>query len=139
MIEFHFKTDFSLENHEKYSRWLERLIESEQGSLEQLDYIFCSDEELLDMNQKYLSHDTYTDILTFDYTEDKAIAGDIFISVDRVRENAQDLNTEFEEELRRVMAHGVLHMFGYKDKTDEEASLMRTKEEEKMAMFHVEQ
>ncbi|CAZ95769.1 rRNA maturation RNase YbeY [Zobellia galactanivorans] len=139
MIEFHFNTDFSLENPEKYSRWLEQLIESEQGSLEQLDYIFCSDEELLDMNQKYLSHDTYTDILTFDYTEDKAIAGDIFISVDRVRDNAQDLNTEFEEELRRVMAHGVLHLFGYKDKTDEEASLMRTKEEEKMAMFHVEQ
>ncbi|OWW26795.1 rRNA maturation RNase YbeY [Zobellia sp. OII3] len=139
MIDFHFNTDFSLENPEKYSRWLEQLIESEQGSLEQLDYIFCSDEELLDMNQKYLSHDTYTDILTFDYTEDKAIAGDIFISVDRVRDNAQDLNTEFEEELRRVMAHGVLHLFGYKDKTDEEASLMRTKEEEKMAMFHVEQ
>ncbi|MBU3026708.1 rRNA maturation RNase YbeY [Zobellia galactanivorans] len=139
MIEFHFNTDFSLENPEKYSRWLEQLIESEQGSLDQLDYIFCSDEELLDMNQKYLSHDTYTDILTFDYTEDEAIAGDIFISVDRVRDNAQDLNTEFEEELRRVMAHGVLHLFGYKDKTDEEASLMRTKEEEKMAMFHVEQ
>ncbi|MDO6809144.1 rRNA maturation RNase YbeY [Zobellia galactanivorans] len=139
MIDFHFNTDFSLENPEKYSRWLEQLIESEQGSLEQLDYIFCSDEELLDMNQKYLSHDTYTDILTFDYTEDEAIAGDIFISVDRVRDNAQDLNTEFEEELRRVMAHGVLHLFGYKDKTDEEASLMRTKEEEKMAMFHVEQ
>ncbi|SIS38394.1 rRNA maturation RNase YbeY [Zobellia uliginosa] len=139
MIEFHFKTDFSLEHQEKYRRWLEKLIESEQGSLEQLDYIFCSDEELLDMNQKYLSHDTYTDILTFDYTEDKAIAGDIFISVDRVKDNAQDLNTEFEEELRRVMAHGVLHLFGYKDKTDEEASLMRTKEEEKMVMFHVEQ
>ncbi|WP_276168626.1 rRNA maturation RNase YbeY [Zobellia alginiliquefaciens] len=139
MIEFHYKTDFILENEGKYVDWLGSVISSEGGELNQIDYVFCSDEEVLDMNEKYLNHDTYTDILTFDYTEGKVIGGDIFISVDRVMENAKEFNISFEEEMLRVMAHGILHLFGFKDKSDAEVTLMRGKENEKIKMFHVEQ
>ncbi|MUH35151.1 rRNA maturation RNase YbeY [Zobellia amurskyensis] len=139
MIEFHYKTDFLLENEEKFSSWLNKVILSENGELNQVDYVFCSDEEVLEMNEKYLNHDTYTDILTFDYTEGKLIGGDIFISIDRVRDNADQFNISFEEELLRVMAHGVLHLFGFKDKSEEEISIMRSKENEKIQLFHVEQ
>ncbi len=139
MIEFHYKTDFLLENEEKFSDWLNKVILSENGELNQVDYVFCSDEEVLEMNEKYLNHYTYTDILTFDYTEGKVIGGDIFISIDRVRDNADQFNISFEEELLRVMAHGVLHLFGFKDKSEEEISIMRRKENEKIQLFHVEQ
>ena len=87
---------------------------------------------------QYLNHDTLTDIISFDYTEGKLISGDIFVSVERVKENALDFNVSFEEELKRVLAHGVLHYCGYKDKTKEDALLMRNKEEEKILLFHVE-
>ena len=117
MIEFHYNTDFSLENEQKFTDWLSTVIDSEGGTLSQIDYVFCGDEEVLEMNKKYLDHDTYTDILTFDYTEDKLIAGDIFISIDRVKDNAHEFNITFEEEILRVMAHGVLHLFGFKDKS----------------------
>ena len=139
MIEFHYKTSFSLDNEQKYADWLKAVISSEDGILSQVDYVFCSDDEVLEMNEKYLNHDTYTDILTFDYTEGKVIAGDIFISVDRVKDNAEQLSISFEEEMLRVMAHGVLHLFGYKDKSKEEVLLMRSKENEKIELFHVEQ
>ncbi|CAM4150885.1 rRNA maturation RNase YbeY [Zobellia roscoffensis] len=138
MIEFHYKTDFTLEGEAKYVDWLKAVIHSEEGELNQIDYVFCSDEEVLEMNEKYLNHNTYTDILTFDYTEGKCIGGDIFISVDRVKENAKEFNTPFDEEMRRVMAHGVLHLFGFKDKSDTEVTAMRHKEDEKIKMFHVE-
>jgi len=138
MIEFHYKTGFSLENEDKYSDWLNAVVESENGVLNQIDYVFCSDEEVLEMNKKFLNHDTYTDILTFDYTEDNVIGGDIFISVDRVKDNAKIFNISLEEEVLRVMAHGVLHLFGFKDKTKEEVVIMRQKENEKIMMFHVE-
>ncbi|CAM3419941.1 rRNA maturation RNase YbeY [Zobellia roscoffensis] len=138
MIEFHYKTDFALETEDKYVDWLKAVIDSEEGELSQIDYVFCSDEEVLEMNEKYLNHNTYTDILTFDYTEGKRVGGDIFISVDRVKENAKEFNTPFEEEMRRVMAHGVLHLFGFKDKSDLEVKTMRHKEDEKIKMFHVE-
>lgn len=96
---------------------------------------FCSDEYLHEINVKYLSHDTLTDIISFDNTIDDLVSGDIFISVDRVKDNAGIFDVSFENELKRVMAHGILHFCGYKDKTKEEKSIMRSKEEEKIALF----
>ena len=104
-----------------------------------INYIFCDDEYLLEINQQYLDHDTLTDIISFDYCVGNELHGDIFISVERVRENALDFDVKFEEELLRVMAHGVLHYCGYKDKSEEDEKLMRQKEEEKIKLFHVEQ
>jgi rRNA maturation RNase YbeY len=93
----------------------------------------------LEVNRKYLNHDTFTDIITFDYSDGKRIGGDVFISIDRVKENAMIFKTEFEKELLRVMAHGILHLFGYMDKTKVEKEQMRSKEDEKIKLFHVEQ
>jgi len=104
-----------------------------------LNYIFCDDDYLHEINVKYLDHDDYTDIISFENSVGNILHGDIFISTERVQENAEKFNIEFEEELLRVMAHGLLHFCGYKDKTKEEASLMRKKEDEKIKMFHVEQ
>ncbi len=139
MIDFHFETDFELEDTTKYSDWVTRIITTHKRKHSQIDYIFCDDEYLLDINQKYLDHDTYTDIITFDYTEDKVIGGDIFISVDRLKENASKFKVDFNDELLRVMSHGVLHLLGYKDKSEEDSDLMRKKENECINMFHVEQ
>lgn len=139
MIEFHYETDFQLKNESKFADWVSRVVASEGGTCGQIDYIFCGDSYLLKMNKKYLSHDTFTDIITFDYSEGKRIGGDIFISVDRVSENAAIFETDFEEELLRVMAHGVLHLFGYKDETEAGKAEMRSKENEKIKLFHVEQ
>jgi probable rRNA maturation factor len=107
--------------------------------LSALSYIFCNDQYLLDLNQTYLSHDTLTDIITFDYVEGTVVSGDIFISVDRLKENAAIFKVSFEEERLRVMAHGLLHLMGYKDKTTEDQEVMSNKENEKIKMFHVEQ
>ena len=139
MIEFHYELDFILDKEPYYADWLNRIVVSEGGNLRQVDYIFCDDEYLFEINLKYLDHDTYTDIITFDYSEGKALAGDIFISVDRVRENAKDYGAGFPEELLRVMSHGILHLMGYSDKTDRDRKIMRNKEDEKIKMFHVEQ
>lgn len=138
-LNFYSENQFQLRNEELYDAWLRRIIESEQMKLEEISYIFCDDEYLLEINQKYLDHDTYTDIISFDNSVGSILAGDIFISTERVEENAREFGVEFQEELRRVMAHGVLHLCGYKDKSDEDSALMRRKEEEKMKMFHVEQ
>lgn len=138
MIDFHFKTDFELDNKVKYADWIARVIETEQYRLVSLDYIFCDDDYLLTINQDYLSHDTLTDIITFDYTEGRDIKGDIFISVERVRDNAVLFNVDWKKELLRVMAHGVLHLMGYMDKMEKDIKVMRFKEEEKIEMFHVE-
>ncbi|SFW64642.1 rRNA maturation RNase YbeY [Sinomicrobium oceani] len=139
MINFHYELEFALEDECKYADWLEQVIISEEKQPGEISYIFCDDENLLTLNRKYLDHDTLTDIISFDYTEGTMIHGDIYISVERVRENAEDFNVNFADELRRVMVHGVLHYCGYKDKSPEEEKLMRAKEEEKMKMFHVEQ
>lgn len=108
-----------------------------------INYLFCDDEYLLDVNQRYLNHDTYTDIVTFDYVTANLISGDIIISVDRVKENAGIFGVPFEQEFRRVVIHGVLHLLGQGDKTDSEAAEMRRLEEEALAlwndMFPVEQ
>jgi probable rRNA maturation factor len=139
MINFNYETDFELQNESRYSNWLSQVIASEARREGEVNYIFCDDEYLLKMNVQYLDHDTLTDIISFDYTVGKEISGDIFISVERVRENAADFNVPFDEEIKRVMAHGVLHYCGYKDKTEEDEQLMRLKEDEKIKLFHVEQ
>ena len=119
--------------------WLSKVILSENKTEGEIIYLFCTDEYLLDLNQRFLNHDTLTDIITFDNTMGNLVSADICISIERVKENAVDFNVSFEEELRRVLVHGVLHICGYKDKSVEEADIMRAKENEKMALFHVEQ
>jgi rRNA maturation RNase YbeY len=111
-------------------QWINETIIAEGYNLSEVNYIFCSDVYLLALNQQYLDHDTYTDIITFDNTEiEESVAGDIFISVDRIRENAQTFVIPFERELHRVMIHGVLHLLGYKDKTKKDKTLMTQKED----------
>ena len=139
MIYFNYETTFELVNGSSYEKWISTIIQSEGKEEGEINYIFCDDDYLHKINVDYLDHDTLTDIISFDYSEGNFLQGDIFISVERVRENATDFNTNFEEELKRVMAHGVLHYCGYKDKSDEESLLMRKKEDEKIGLFHVEQ
>ena len=117
-------------------RWLKRIATNAGFNIKELNYIFCSDEYLYQVNRDYLKHDTYTDIITFDNSENKDdIEGDIFVSIDRVRENAKTHTQEVETEMNRVLAHGLLHLMGYKDKTQEEAALMRLKEEESIKLY----
>ncbi|MFZ4435284.1 MAG: rRNA maturation RNase YbeY [Flavobacterium psychrophilum] len=139
MISFNYETEFELTNESAVESWIGRVIASEQKSEGELAYIFCDDPYLLGLNQQYLQHDTLTDIISFDYSLGNELSGDIFISVERVRENAEEYNQSFENELLRVIIHGVLHYCGYKDKTETDEQLMRQKENEKIAMFHVEQ
>lgn len=139
MISYNYEIDFEVPNEDLYSNWIESVIESEGKECGEIAYIFCNDEYLLEINQQYLDHDTLTDIISFDYTEGDLVSGDIFISVDRVQDNATDFKISFEEELKRVMIHGVLHYCGYKDKTEKDEALMRNKEDEKIKMFHVKQ
>ena len=139
MISFHFNSEYVMNNSSDYSDWLTRVIKSEGYEVGDVDFIFCTDESLLELNQAYLNHDTFTDIITFDYSEGRMVSGDVFISTERVLDNANTYDVAFENELKRVMSHGLLHLFGYGDKTDKESKLMRKKEEEKIKMFHVEQ
>ena len=139
MIDFNYETDFELSDEAKYAEWISEVIAYEGKKEGEISYIFCDDEYLLEINQQHLDHDTLTDIISFDYTMGNEISGDVFISVERVKDNAVDFNVPFDEELLRVMSHGVLHYCGYKDKGDEEEKLMRSKEEEKIALFHVKQ
>lgn len=129
-ISFHSEgVDFQLENEQKLIDWINSTIQQEEKSATEITYVFCSDEYLYQMNLDYLNHDTYTDIITFDYTENSIVSGDIFISIDRVKENAIKFNTTFLNELSRVIIHGVLHLVGYKDKTIEQKQVMRSKED----------
>lgn len=139
MIDFNYECDFTLENEEAISAWLSAVIVSENKNEGEINYIFCDDEYLHKINMEYLNHDTLTDIISFDYTVGNELNGDIFISVERVQDNANDFNVSFDEELKRVIVHGILHYCGYKDKDEESEQLMRAKEDEKIAMFHVEQ
>lgn len=138
MISFNYETDFELENEAQYEDWISRIIESEGFDEGEINYIFCDDDYLHKINVEYLDHDTLTDIISFDYTVGNVLQGDIFVSIERVKDNAKDFNVSFDEELKRVLSHGVLHYCGYKDKSPEDEALMRSKEEEKMQMFHVE-
>lgn len=138
MINFNYESKFQLENEEAISNWISTSILSEDKKEGEISYIFCDDEYLHKINLEYLNHDTLTDVISFDYTMGNEIGGDIFISVERVADNAKDFKVSFEEELMRVMIHGVLHYCGYKDKGECNEELMRSKEDEKLAMFHVE-
>ena len=139
MIDFNYETDFTLDNEEAIANWLSISVMSENKKLGEINYIFCDDEYLTKINIEFLNHDTLTDIVSFDYSVGNEINGDIFISIERVKENASDFNVSFNEELKRVMVHGLLHYCGYKDKTEADELLMRNKEDEKMKLFHVEQ
>lgn len=129
MISFHSETKFDFNKESVLSKWVEFSIHQENKELGEINYIFCDDKYLLKKNIKYLKHNTLTDIISFDYSLGDVISGDIFISIERVEENAKDLSIEFGDELNRVMIHGVLHYCGYKDKTREEKKLMRSKED----------
>lgn len=123
-------TDFQLSDERSTSHWVNSIVSQEGFELQELNFIFCSDEYLYRINMEYLNHDTYTDIITFDNSEEeKHIEGDIFISIDRVKDNAKEIKSPFEDELDRVIIHGVLHLMGLKDKTSDEKEEMRKKEE----------
>ena len=121
-------TDFRFKGKRLTSNWLKQVAVAEGRSVGDISIIFCSDNYLLDVNKKYLQHDYFTDIITFDYCEGSVLSGDLFISVDSVRENASFYGASFEDELNRVIVHGVLHLIGYDDHTDEEIAVMRSKE-----------
>lgn len=135
MILFHSETDFELKSKLQYKNWLKRVAESHQKRIGDINYIFCDDDYLLQLNLQYLQHDTLTDIITFDYVEGNVLNGDIYISVERVRENASIFNVSFENELLRVLSHGVLHLCGFKDKSDKDAAEMRSQENAAIALF----
>ena len=112
------------------TRWIKRVIERFNKKAGDITYIFCSDAEILRINQSYLNHDYYTDIITFDYSEGDKLSGDLFISLETVKTNSEKFKTNYEDELHRVMIHGVLHLCGYNDKTPKEKKIMRAKEDE---------
>ena len=129
-ISFHIaEINFTLKDKNKIRLWIEELITKEKKEVGEIGYILCSDEYLLQMNKEHLDHDYYTDIITFDYCENKTISGDLFISIDRTKENAKEFGTSHKNELHRVMAHGVLHLLGYKDKSAKDAKKMREMED----------
>ena len=136
MITFNSETSFTLKNQKKLVKWISDVISSEGFQVGEINYIFCNDSYLNKINQEFLNHDTFTDIISFDYTLGKEVGGDIFISIERVLENAEKFNEVFENELYRVMIHGILHFMGYKDKTEKEKTLMRTKEDEKIFILN---
>ena len=128
MIEFHYDTDFKLDNEENLISWIENVISKDDFKVDEINYIFCDDEYLHKLNVQFLNHDTLTDIISFDNSIGKTLSGDIFISVERVKDNAKDFGNTFDEELTRVIIHGVLHFMGFKDKSEEEAKEMRNQE-----------
>ena len=129
MINFTSNTNFQLRHKTVLKSWIKKVVGKEGKKMKDLSFIFCDDMELLNKNSKYLNHDTLTDILTFDYSENNNISGDIYISIDRVKENAKTYKVTFENELDRVMIHGVLHLLGYKDKSKKDQKAMREKED----------
>ena len=135
MINFNYETDFKLHSEEAISNWIVEAIRLENHKLEEINYVFCNDEYLHKLNVEFLNHDTLTDIISFDYSIGKIVQGDIFISIERVADNAKDFNVPFEDELHRVIIHGVLHYCGYKDKSKSEAAFMRKKENHYLAIL----
>ena len=129
MIQFFFENIDEIPISTATISWLEDVIKTENKKLGEINYIFCDDEYLLKVNQDFLDHDYYTDIITFDYVKGKTISGDIFVSLPRISDNAKNLVKDFNSEFHRVLAHGILHLMGYKDKTEEEITVMRQKED----------
>lgn len=129
MIDFNYLDKFQLPNEQEVRAWLEFVLDQEDRELGEVSYIFCDDEYLYDLNLKHLNHNTLTDIISFDYSLGKVVSGDIYISVERVDENARDLGIEFDDELHRIIVHGMLHYVGYKDKSESQRKDMRKKED----------
>jgi probable rRNA maturation factor len=137
IVFFNEDIDFKFQGKNNFKSWLKKVSEKEGFKINNLNYIFCSDEYLHKINLEYLDHDTYTDIITFDNSEDENIVeGDIFISIERVKENSFTLNTVFEEELKRVIVHGLLHLCGYDDHSPEDKAEMRLLESEYIEIFN---
>ena len=134
MINYYSETDFNLENSDARSSWITEVVISRNKTLGEVSFIFCSDEYLHDLNVKFLNHDTLTDIISFDESLGDEINGEIYISVERVKENAGSYDVTFDEELDRVMIHGILHFCGLKDKSDEESEAMRKAENEALGL-----
>ena len=135
-IQFSFQTNYPLKSRTKIKQWIKQVIEAKGKKTGNITYIFCDDEYLLEANNQYLPHDYYTDVITFDYVENDLISGDIFISTDRVRENALAFGSSETEELHRVIIHGALHLLGLKDKSEKEASQMRQAENEALKLLN---
>lgn len=129
-ISFAFQTNCSLKKRTILKQWITTIVENNKKEVGEISYIFCSDEQLLEINKEFLNHDYYTDIITFDYSEADIVSGDLFISIDRIKDNAKTLDVLYQEELHRVIIHGILHLLGFKDKTDEESQNMRLLENE---------
>ncbi len=135
---FYLGVHFGLESRTRLKKYIIRQVEKESRKLKSLNYIFCSDKKLLEMNRQYLKHDYYTDIITFEYSENsREIVGEIYISVDRVRENAKILRTTFKEEIHRVIFHGILHLLGFKDKTSSQKRNIRKLEDQWLKKYFV--
>lgn len=128
-------TSFTLKNKKKHRGWFHTILANFSKKAGNINFIFCSDDYLLEINRSYLDHDYYTDIITFPYTSEP-VSSDIYISIDRVRENAEEFGVDHMEELRRVMAHGILHLCGLGDKTDEEISKMRSEEDQALSQWN---
>lgn len=135
-IQFSFQTNYPLKARTKIKQWIKQVIEAKGKKTGNITYIFCDDEYLLEVNKQYLQHDYYTDVITFDYVENDLISGDIFISTDRVRENALAFGSSETEELHRVIIHGALHLLGLKDKSEKEASQMRQAENDALKLLN---
>ena len=128
MISFNYETNFKLQNKNKISSWISSVINSEKHKEGEINYVFCNDDYLHKLNVEFLKHDTLTDIISFDYSLGKILHGDVFISVERAEDNAKDFGFTFQEEIHRLIVHGVLHYCGFNDKTEEDTKLMRDKE-----------
>ncbi|WP_405610421.1 rRNA maturation RNase YbeY [Polaribacter sp. Asnod1-A03] len=136
MITFNYETDFKLEEENILEHWIDSVVENNEFTIGEINYIFCDDEYLHKLNVEFLQHDTLTDVISFDNTLGKLISGDIYISIERVEDNAKDFNVSFKEELQRVMIHGVLHYMGYKDKSVEEKEVMRNAENNALLLIN---
>jgi rRNA maturation RNase YbeY len=136
MLLFFSETKYKLLAKRPVKGWLTEIASREGRKIGNINIIFYNDEQLFVLNKQYLNHNTYTDIITFDYSEKNILHGDICISIERLIENSEKFNSTFDEELRRVMVHGILHLCGYKDKKIEEKQTMKTKENEALALFN---
>ncbi len=134
-ISFAFQTNCSLKKRTILKQWIKTIVENNKKEVGEISYIFCSDEQLLEINKEFLNHDYYTDIITFDYSEGDIVSGDLFISIERIKDNAKILKNSYQEELHRVIIHGILHLLGYKDKTELESENMRKLEDECLSIL----
>ncbi|QVY64525.1 rRNA maturation RNase YbeY [Polaribacter sp. Q13] len=136
MVTFNYETEFKLDHENLLEYWVDTIVSNHDYSIGEINYIFCDDAYLHKLNVEFLQHDTLTDVISFDNTLGKLVSGDIYISVERVADNATDFKEDFIDELHRVMIHGVLHYMGYKDKSEEEKKKMRAAENKALAAFN---